>query len=330
MQLLFLNIAFLAVLPIFVGICMVRCHQISQKFKLIFVIMVTFGLIILLAYVLDQLKLWNSSKQWIGLMVMIVYCLFMMIFFITANHIDSSDSNSKCCWVLLHGICCMFLILFIFSLSGLMIVVPVALSVIMLSVFVLLLPFFFMKKKPETKPIKKVDFLTEETKMSQPRPTKVKYPVAISNRLFKDSEIGKDLPCQHCNMITMGEMVCYQEFCPECGRIPPNRKRQEYWFLKAINGSQKLMVAQISYGSSVPEDFPTIVTCLSKNEQEKFRFTKKFQNVKKSVKFEETGVPHGSDESYGTVQKEDILQFKNGSAVLIKNVKETIRDCCNV
>ena len=90
------------------------------------------------------------------------------------------------------------------------------------------------------------------------------------------------------------------------------------------------MVAQISYGSSVPEDFPTIVTCLSKNEQEKFRFTKKFQNVKKSVKFEETGVPHGSDEFYGTVQKEDILQFKNGSAVLIKNVKETIRDCCNV
>ena len=120
----------------------------------------------------------------------------------------------------------------------------------------------------------------------------------------------------------MGEMVCYQEFCPECGRIPPNRKRQEYWFLKAINGSQKLMVAQIFYGSSVPDDFPTIVR-ISKNEQEKFRYTKKFQNVKKSVKFEET------EESYST-QKEDILQFKNGSAVLMKNVKETIRDCCNV
>ena len=126
----------------------------------------------------------------------------------------------------------------------------------------------------------------------------------------------------------MGEMVCYQEFCPECGRIPPNRKRQEYWFLKAINGSQKLMVAQIFYGSSVPDDFPTIVR-ISKNEQEKFRYKKKFQNVKKSVKFEETEVPHGSDKSYGT-QKEDILQFKNGSAILIKNVKETIRDCCNV
>ena len=180
-----------------------------------------------------------------------------------------------------------------------------------------------MKKRQETDLIKKVDFFTEETKMSQPRPTKVKYPVAISNRLFKDSELGKDLPCQYCNMITMGDMVCYQEFCPECGRIPPNRKRQEYCFLQAINGSQNLMVAQIFYGSSVPEDFPTIVTCMSKNEQEKFRYPKKFQNVKKSVKFEET------DESYGT-QKEDILQFKNGSAVLMKNVKETIRDCCNV
>jgi ribosomal protein S27AE len=146
-----------------------------------------------------------------------------------------------------------------------------------------------------TKPIKKVDFLTEETKMSQPRPTKVKYPVAISNRLFKDSEIGKDLPCQHCNMIAMGEMVFYQEFCPECGRIPPNRKRQEYWFLQAINGSQKLMVAEIFYGSIVPNDFPPIVTCMSKNEQEKFRYTKKFQNVKKFVTFEEIEVPHGSE-----------------------------------
>ena len=90
------------------------------------------------------------------------------------------------------------------------------------------------------------------------------------------------------------------------------------------------MVAQIYCGSSEAEDFPTIVTCMSKNEQEKFRCTtKKFQNVKKSVKFEKTKVPHGSDESCGT-QKKEILQFKNGSAVLMKNVKETIRDCCNV
>ena len=143
---------------------------------------------------------------------------------------------------------------------------------------------------------------TEETQMPQQaqyegaRPSKVNYPVVISNRLFKDSEIGKDLPCQHCYMIKMGEMVCYQEFCPKCGRIPPNRKRQEYWSLQAINGSQKLMVAQIFYGSSVPDDFPPIVTCLSKNEQEKFRCTtKKFQNVKKSVTFEEIEVPHGSE-----------------------------------
>jgi len=172
--------------------------------------------------------------------------------------------------------------------------------------------------------------MSQQAQYEGDRPSKVNYPVAISNRLFKDSEIGKDLPCQHCNMIAMGEMVCYQEFCPECGKIPPNRKRQEYWFLKeAINGSQKLMVAQIFYGSSVPDDFPTIVR-ISENEQEKFRYTtKKFQNVKKSVKIEETGIPHGSDKSYGT-QKEDILQFKNGSAVLMKNVKETIWDCCNV
>ena len=170
---------------------------------------------------------------------------------------------------------------------------------------------------------------TEETQMPQQaqyegaRPSKVNYPVVISNRLFKDSEIGKDLPCQHCYMIKMGEMVCYQEFCPKCGRIPPNRKRQEYCFLQAINGSQKLMVAQVFYGSSVPNDFPTIVTCLSKNEQEKFQ---KFQNVKKSVKLDKTEVPHRSDESLIGTQKEEIMQFKNGNGVLMKNVKETIRN----
>ena len=67
----------------------------------------------------------------------------------------------------------------------------------------------------------------EDIKVSQTaqyegaRLSEVKYPVAVSNRLFKDSEIIKDLPCQHCNMISWGEMACYQEFCPECGRIPP-------------------------------------------------------------------------------------------------------------
>jgi len=52
--------------------------------------------------------------------------------------------------------------------------------------------------------------------------TQLAYPVAISNRLFNDSEIGKDLPCLHCQLIEMGEMACYQDFCPHCGRIPPN------------------------------------------------------------------------------------------------------------
>ena len=54
--------------------------------------------------------------------------------------------------------------------------------------------------------------------------SKVKYPVAISNSLFRDSEAGKELPCQNCNLIGMGSMACYQEFCPDCGKIPPNRE----------------------------------------------------------------------------------------------------------
>ena len=35
-------------------------------------------------------------------------------------------------------------------------------------------------------------------------------------------EIGKDPACLHCQLIKMGEMACYQDFCPHCGRIPPN------------------------------------------------------------------------------------------------------------
>ena len=52
---------------------------------------------------------------------------------------------------------------------------------------------------------------------------RLEYPVAVSNRLFETAEIGKDLPCQHCHLIEMGSMACYTEFCPECGKIPPNQ-----------------------------------------------------------------------------------------------------------
>ena len=58
-----------------------------------------------------------------------------------------------------------------------------------------------------------VNFLTEKTQVSQKaqykgsRPSKVKNPVKISDTLFMDSEISKDLPSQHCDMITVGEMV---------------------------------------------------------------------------------------------------------------------------
>jgi len=54
---------------------------------------------------------------------------------------------------------------------------------------------------------------------------KVDYPIAMSNRLFKSSELLKDVPwpCQNCHLISMGSMACYQEKCPECDRTPPNR-----------------------------------------------------------------------------------------------------------
>ena len=30
-------------------------------------------------------------------------------------------------------------------------------------------------------------------------------------------------PCLNCILIEMGEMACYQDRCPQCGRVPPNR-----------------------------------------------------------------------------------------------------------
>ena len=29
--------------------------------------------------------------------------------------------------------------------------------------------------------------------------------------------------CLHCLMVQMGDMVCYQQLCPHCGRVPPGR-----------------------------------------------------------------------------------------------------------
>ena len=37
--------------------------------------------------------------------------------------------------------------------------------------------------------------------------------------------ISKDqTPCMNCLLIEMGEMACYQERCPQCGKIPPGGK----------------------------------------------------------------------------------------------------------
>ena len=36
----------------------------------------------------------------------------------------------------------------------------------------------------------------------------------------------QDLPCLNCQYIEMGEMACYQETCPDCGRVPPVRQKE--------------------------------------------------------------------------------------------------------
>ena len=46
----------------------------------------------------------------------------------------------------------------------------------------------------------------------------------------------------HCQLIEMGEMACYQEFCPHCGRIPPSRRSREDQFLEAQEYQRRLVV----------------------------------------------------------------------------------------
>ena len=187
-----LSLAFLAVLPIFVGVCLVNCQRISQKFRFLFVIMVIFGMVILSVDVLGQFNMeWKQYQQGFGLMVP-SYCSFMLIFFfVVITQINSSDSSSKYCSLLSYWLCCMLVLFAIILLTGLMVVAPIACSVAILLVFILVFPCCLIKKKCQTEQIKKWDFSNEETQMSQnaqykgDRPSKVNYPVAISNRLFK-------------------------------------------------------------------------------------------------------------------------------------------------
>ena len=46
------------------------------------------------------------------------------------------------------------------------------------------------------------------------------YSVAVSNSLLKEESVTSrsQPPCMNCVLIEMGEMVCYSERCPDCGR----------------------------------------------------------------------------------------------------------------
>ena len=94
------------------------------------------------------------------------------------------------------------------------ILLGIAFLVLIMISYCLLMLIFFITVVTRINPLdSNLDFLTEKTQVSQKaqykgsRPSKVKNPVKISDRLFMDSKIGKDLPSLHCDMITVGEMV---------------------------------------------------------------------------------------------------------------------------
>ena len=103
------------------------------------------------------------------------------------------------------------------------------------------------------------------------------YSVAISNTLFREAETagvgsggrGSMPPCMNCVLIEMGEMVCYtgqymdervsitdllyfSEKCPDCGRIPPGRRKKpkerfkRFRKLSTRKNGQKLRQQQVS------------------------------------------------------------------------------------
>jgi len=68
----------------------------------------------------------------------------------------------------------------------------------------------------------------------------VGYSVAVSNSLLKEESFASknQPPCMNCVLIEMGEMVCYSERCPDCGRIPPGRRKKHQERLKKLIGKK--------------------------------------------------------------------------------------------
>ena len=63
------------------------------------------------------------------------------------------------------------------------------------------------------------------------------------------------MPCLHCQLIEMGEMACYQEFCPHCGRVPPSRKTREDQLLEAQGYHRRLVVLDgLKRGEKPPQN----------------------------------------------------------------------------
>ena len=87
----------------------------------------------------------------------------------------------------------------------------------------------------------------------------------MSNRLFRESAIGEDLPCQNCNLIEMGSMACYQEFCPECGKIPPNRD-VELEFVKPKPPVSRSSSVEKKNTQNVKTYFQSLKDCLRSKE----------------------------------------------------------------
>jgi hypothetical protein len=74
----------------------------------------------------------------------------------------------------------------------------------------------------------------------------------------------------NCLLIEMGEMACYQERCPQCGRIPPGRKALPGKKAKPPDVFKKLVSRKLSSKKSVKTNGSVDMETNTRNNQLEF------------------------------------------------------------
>ena len=116
----------------------------------------------------------------------------------------------------------------------------------------------------------------------------------------------------NCLLIEMGEMACYQERCPDCGRIPPGRKKA-----KPPDLFQKLVGKRLSTRKPTKSTAPMVMEAGIRTNQ--LALSDTFQHPVPPVQNGQTGYArHSSDilgNKYALNNGNSYRQFEEDSMV---------------